>query len=63
MAEFSAIEGEVNARISSLWRDASEMMDSTLYELFVATACVRMGRRVEFLTAGISPISWTPYSP
>jgi hypothetical protein len=51
VAELRAVEGEVDARIASLWRDASTMMDSTCYELFVATACVRMGRRVEFLTA------------
>lgn len=51
VAELRAVEGEVDARIASLWRDASEMMDSTLYELLVATACVRTGRRVEFLTA------------
>lgn len=46
-----SVEGEVEERIRSLWHGASDMVDSTMYELFVAASCAREGRRVEFLTA------------
>lgn len=57
-AQLRDVGGEVSARIASLWSDASEMVDSTCYELFVAASCVEMGRQVEFLTP--SPRRKTP---
>jgi hypothetical protein len=38
-------------RLKSLWRRASEEVDSTIFELLVGAGCIAMGRTVEFLDA------------
>ena len=44
------VKGDVNERISSLWRDNSELTDSTVFELLVAASCTLFGRKMEFLS-------------
>ena len=39
-------------RLKSLWRRASDEVDSTIFELLVGAGCAAMGRNVEFLEAG-----------
>jgi hypothetical protein len=60
LTELKAIKGAVDERLASLWRDASKMVDSTWYELLVATACVGMGRDVEFLKPSRTTNEKTP---
>jgi len=50
----SEVSGEVDERLSALWRYPSDGTDATVYELLVAAACARYGRSMEFVTAGKS---------
>jgi hypothetical protein len=43
------VGGDTKERIEKLWRGESEEVDSTVFELLVASACVAMGREMEFL--------------
>ena len=43
------VKGDVDGRLRSLCRTHSSFVDSTIYELLVAAACVECGRTVEFL--------------
>lgn len=45
------VGGERDERVRHLWRGPSTSVDSTLFELLTAAACVEMGRQVEFLSA------------
>jgi hypothetical protein len=50
----SEVSGDLDERLSALWRYPSESTGATVYELLVAASCTRYGRRMEFLTAGKS---------
>jgi hypothetical protein len=52
LGDLSDVTGEVAERIAALWRLPSTSTDATVYELLVAAASARAGRRVEFLPAG-----------
>jgi hypothetical protein len=43
------VGGNTHERIASLWQDKSEFVDSTVFELLVASACVWKGRSVSSL--------------
>jgi hypothetical protein len=51
LAALREVGGDVMARIRMLWQGASDQVDSTVFELLVATACAARGRSVEFLDA------------
>jgi hypothetical protein len=52
----SEVSGEVDERLSALWRYPSDKTDATVYELLVAAACAQYGRSMEFLTADKSAL-------
>lgn len=43
------VGGETEERIRSLWRGVTEEVDSTVFELLVASSCAALGRKIEFL--------------
>lgn len=45
------VRRETDDRVEHLWRGRSEEVDSTVFELLVATSCAALGRTVEFLKA------------
>lgn len=48
------VQGDVAERVASLSTGKSELVDSTIFELLVAAACIRNGRKIEMLSPGVS---------
>lgn len=46
------IQGDINDRLSALWRLPTDTVESTIYELVVGATCVERGRELESLPAG-----------
>lgn len=49
LSELKYVSGGLQDQLTALWKGDSDRIDSLIYELLVASSCVRAGRKTEFL--------------